>query len=419
MRLVIIGGVAAGLSAASRARRQDASIEILVLEKSERISYAACGLPYFLEGQVRSLDQLRVYTPEFFEKERNIRIRTGAAVAAISHPRREVTLESGERVRYDRLILATGARRPQQDPAAFSIDTWDQTARLSQHLEQAKLRSAAIIGGGYLGLEAAGALRTRGLRVTICEAGSDLLGRQDSWLTAKLVQHLERFRIEVRLDTKQVPAADVTVLAHGLRPNTLLAEGAGIECGRTGAIRVTERMETNLTGVYAAGDCAETTHLVTGRPVWLPLGTTANRTGRVAGACAAGGRNRFPGIVGSSIVRVCGLAVGVTGLSPRQARAENFDPVSVEIEAFEKARYFGGRPCQVQLTADRRSGRLLGAAVLGEDGVSGRIGIAAAALHQRMSAEDFSELDLAYAPPYGTLPDPLMIGARQLLKLLH
>ncbi len=422
MRLVVIGGVAAGLSAASRARRLDPSLDITVLEKSPHISYGACGLPYYIEGQVRSLEQLRVYTPEYFARERNIQVRTKSEVIAISHARRELTLQGGERVAYDKLVLATGARRdlpPYEN--LFKLDTWGDAERLQDFLKLRKPKRAAIIGGGYIGLEVAEALRAQGLQVEIHQRSNHLLKRQDGWLTALLAKHLERCRVTIHWNSNvsAPPDAEVVILAAGMKPNVSLAVEAGIEVGRTGAVRVTERMETNLHGVYAAGDCAEANHLVTGRAVWMPLGTTANKMGRVAGACAAGARERFPGITGTSIVRVCGLGVGLTGLSEEQARREGFDAVSTQVEALDKSRYFRGRPCHVQLTADRRTGRLLGGAVVGEDNVAGRTNVIATALSQRCTVEDFAYLDLAYAPPYATVWDPLLIAAQQLDKLLH
>jgi NADPH-dependent 2,4-dienoyl-CoA reductase/sulfur reductase-like enzyme len=426
MRLVVIGGVAAGLSAASRARRVDPSLDVVVLEKSRHVCYGACGLPYFIEGRVRRLDQLTVYTPQWLEQERGIGIRTEAEVLSISHPRREIALR-GEKIRYDKLVLATGARRDlalirgSAESHVHRMDTWDDAAALSEFLKNRRPSNAAIAGAGYIGLEAAEALRSQGLAVTVYEAAADVLGREDPWLTARIRAHLERCRVELRLGSplSAIPQADVVVLACGLKPNVDLAADAGVETGRTGAIRVTERMETNLHGVYASGDCAEAIHLVSGRPVWFPLGTTANKMGRVAGACAAGRRERFAGIVGTSIVRVCGLGVGVTGLSPSQARREGFDPVSSSIDGLDKARYFRGHSTAVTLTADRRTGRLLGAAILGEDGVAGRVNVVAMALHHRSTIEEFEALDLAYAPPFSTVWDPLLIAAHELRKLLH
>jgi len=211
---------------------------------------------------------------------------------------------------------------------------------------------------------------------------------------------------------------ELVVLACGFRPNTAIAAEAGIELGRGGAIRTDERMVTSLNGVYAAGDCAEVTHLVTGRPTYIPLGTTANKTGRVAGANAAGGRERFPGIVGTSIVGIFGMAFAATGFSVAQARAEGFSPVSARIEAYARPRYFQGAKTTVELVADRATGRLIGGSVIGEEGAAGRIDVIAAALHNRMRVEDFEQLDLAYSPPFATVWDPLLIAAQQLRKQL-
>ncbi len=430
-RLVVIGGVAAGLSAASRARRLDPSLDILVLEKGSTISYGACGLPYYVEGRVESARQLIVYTPEYFRRERNIEVRTTAEVAAISHPRREVVLAGGERIKYDRLVVGTGARPDRgaiagaDAPHVFTLYTLDDTERLRAFLRERRPKRAAVIGAGYIGLEAADALRVNGLAVTLFASESDLLGRQDPELTKLLAKHLERFHVELRLNTPVRSldglGFDVVVLSSGLRPNVELAQEAGIEIGRTGAIRTSERMETNLTGVFAAGDCIETTHLVTGRPVWIPLGTTANKTGRVAGASAAGARERFPGIVGTSIVRVCGLAVAMTGLSVSQARKEGFDPVAARIQSLDRAKYFQWwvKPTTVELVADRRTGRLLGGTVTGfGDGVAGRINVTATALAAKMTVQDFEQLDLCYAPPFAPVWDPLLVAAQQLRKAI-
>src|SRR5262249_1261183 len=204
----------------------------------------------------------------------------------------------------------------------------------------------------------------------------------------------------------------------GLEPNAEIAFQAGIKPGYSGAIAVNERLETNLGGVYAAGDCAETFHQVTGRPTYLPLGTTANKMGRVAGANAAGAHERFAGVVGTCIFAVFGLGVGITGLSVAQARREGFSPASARIEAQARARYFRGQPTPVELVADRNTGRILGGLVIGEQDVAGRINVIAAGLHNRMLVEDFERLDLAYAPPFATVWDPLLIAAQQLAHKL-
>jgi NADPH-dependent 2,4-dienoyl-CoA reductase/sulfur reductase-like enzyme len=428
MRLLVIGGVAAGLSAAARARRIDPSLEIVVLEKGADVSYGACGLPYYLEGRVARAEQLIVHTPEYFRKERNIAVRTGSRVVSFSHARREVTLEGarGERVHYDRLVIATGARPSPPDfegaalPHVFALHTLADGERLKAYLRDRQPKRAVVIGAGYIGLESADALRRNGLAVTVVEQSGHVLGREDAWITKAVGERLERFRVELQLNTRvaDVERYELAIVATGLQPNVQIAADAGIETGRTGAIRVDEHMETNLPGVYAAGDCAETRHLVTGRPAYIPLGTTANKMGRVAGANAAGRRERFGGVVGTAVVNVFGMGVAFSGLSAAHARREGFSPVSARITARSRAGYFDGQPITVELVADAASRRLLGGSVLGEDGVEGRINVIATALHNRMRIEDLEQLDLAYAPPFATVWDPVLIAAQQLLKLV-
>ena len=423
MRLVVIGGVAAGLSAAARARRLDRSMEIVVLEKGDTISYAACGLPYYVEGQVQKLSQLVAYTPERFARERNLEVRTLAEAVNISHPRREVTLRNGERIHYDKLVIATGARSAQSDdPRVCALHTLHDAERLKNLLQTTAPKTAAVIGAGYIGIEAAEALRAHGLKVCIYEAHAHVLGRADNALTALVAAQLKRFRVELHLNTRAAVESlqeDLIILSSGVKPNTILAQEAGIEIGRSSAIRVTDRMETNINGIYAAGDCAETTNLITGRQVYFPLGTTANKMGRVAGANAAGGRERFPGIVGTSIVRVCGLGVAATGLSEVDARTEGFDPVSVVIHARDKAAYFRSRPTSVCMVGDKRTRRVIGGFVTGDDGVAGRINVIATAITNKMKIEEFETLDLAYAPPFAPVWDPVLIAAQQLVKAME
>jgi NADPH-dependent 2,4-dienoyl-CoA reductase/sulfur reductase-like enzyme len=427
MRLLVIGGVAAGLSAAARARRIDPSLEIVVLEKGADISYGACGLPYYLEGRVRRAEELIVHTPEYFRKERNIAVRTGARVVSISHPRREVTLDGGERVHYDRLVIATGARPRTKDfegatlpPHVFTLHTLEDAERLKAYLCDKQPKQAVVVGAGYIGLEAADALRRNGMAVAVVEQGPHVLGRGDAELTKAVRERLERFRVELQLNTRisAVERRELVILATGLRPNVEIAVEGGVEVGRTGAIRVDEHMETNLPGVFAAGDCAEAPHLVTGRPAYIPLGTTANKMGRVAGANAAGRRERFGGVVGTAILNIFGMGVAFSGLSVEHARREGFSPVSARIAAPSRPGYFGGKPITVELVADAATRRLLGGSVWGEDGVEGRINVIATALHNRMRVEDLEQLDLAYAPPFATVWDPVLIAAQQLIKMV-
>ncbi len=305
MKMVVIGGVAAGMSAAARARRLDGSCDITVLEKGDTVSYSACGFPYFIDGRVRSLDNLVAYTPDEFRRERNIDVRTSAEVVSISHARREVFLAGGEHVRYDRLVIATGARPDAKSitgatlPHVFHLVSLGSTRALGEFLKSRNPRSAVIVGGSYIGIEAAEALRSRGLAVTLVEKKPYLLSRNNLRLTGILKAHLEKFRIDVRLETAVsgiTPSAagefpcDLVVLATGLKPNVELAADAGIELGRTGAIRVSERMETNLGGVFSAGDCAEAYHCY-----WRSRVDSAGHYSQQDGPCGGGKRSRETG----------------------------------------------------------------------------------------------------------------------------
>jgi NADPH-dependent 2,4-dienoyl-CoA reductase/sulfur reductase-like enzyme len=376
---------------------------------------------------------LIVHTPEYFRKERNIEVRTGARVVSIAHPRREVELQSGARVHYDHLIIAAGARcdtagiAGAEQPHVFTLHTLEDAERMRRFIREKRPRRAVVIGAGYIGVEAADALRRNGLRVTVLERSENALLRDDPHFTAAVRKQLEKHGVELRCGVKVGAiepesvadlACDLVVVSTGFKPNVEMAREAGVELGRTGAIRADDRMETNLHGVYAAGDCAEVMHLVTGRPTWIPLGTTANKTGRVAGANAAGSRERFAGVVGTSIVGIFGMGFATTGLSVEQARAEGFSPAAARIEAPVRPHYFPGAQTMVELVADRATRRLMGGSVIGEEGAAGRIDVIAAALQSRLRVDEFEQLDLAYSPPFAPVWDPLLIAAQQLIKEL-
>ncbi|MGE5326760.1 MAG: FAD-dependent oxidoreductase [Deltaproteobacteria bacterium] len=446
-RLVVIGGVAAGLAAASRARRVNPRVEILVFEKGPDISYSACGLPHLVAGLVSDAEALRVYSPEFFQARRNIQVLTGREVTEISVGRRRISVAvrgAGlEEVHYDRLVISTGAEPAR--PAipgldlrgVYHVNDLQATLALKKDLDSSRPRKAAIIGAGYIGLEMAEALSARGLNVTIFERSKELFEAVDEDIAAPIEKELESHGVRVLKGSPITAIAgdrekrvrrvawdggetemDCIVLATGVRPRVKLAEDAGIRLGPTGAIAVNEFMETNESAVYAAGDCAEATHLVTGRPIYFPLGTTANKQGRVAGENAAGGRARFAGIVGTAVVKVFSLEIARTGLSVQQAREAGLSARAATVRTASHARYLGGKEIVLKMVADKSSGRFLGAQMVGVHGVAKRIDVLATALHARMTVEQVAALDLSYAPPFSTVWDPVLIAAQEMLREL-
>lgn len=444
-RLLIIGGVAAGMSAASRARKLDPRLEITVLEKGHHVSYGTCGLPYYLSGQVAEARELVVYTAEFFRDKRNIDVRTEHEAVAIEPGRKQVhaLCKASQPVAlpYDKLVVTTGAAPAQEISGAnlasvFTCNDLAGTIRLRNFIEEKEPRRAVIIGSGYIGLEVADALKHRGLEVTMLERSGNVLEEIEPEIGARveavLVQHgvhliKSAAASSITADAQGRGAvvqygsggslpADLVLLATGVRPRTGLAEAAGIQLGPTGAIAVDERMLTRVNSIYAAGDCAEVRHLVTGRPAYIPLGTTANKQGRVAGENAAGGNARFEGVVGTLVTQVFELEVAKTGLSVQQAKAHGFQPDAVAITSTSRAKYLRGKPILVKLIWDRPTGRLLGCQMAGEEGVAKRIDVAAMALHGRLRVPDMLHLDLSYAPPFAPVWDPILIAANEAMK---
>lgn len=444
LRVVVIGGGAAGMSAASRVRRLRPDWEITVLERGEHVSFILCGLPYYIEGLVDDENRLAVYTPDYFRAERSIDVRTRQEARRIDPAGRlveAVDLASGasHAFPYDRLIIAAGAQpvRPKiaglDLEGVFVLRSIPSGVAVRSFLGNRTVRRAVIVGGGYVGLEMAEALRALGAEVTIIEAAASVLPGGEPEIAALVDEELRRQGVDVR--TQQVAQAfegdggsvrravtsdgtlevDLVLVSVGVRPDVAVAREAGIEVGPTGAIAADARMATNLPEVYAAGDCAEARHLLTGRPAYVPLGTTANKQGRVAGINAAGGQAEFAGIVGTAALKVFDLEVARTGLSEAQAREAGFDPVGAVVRFPSHAPYYpGARTLTVKLVADAGSGRLLGGQMAGPGSVAKRIDAVATALHAGMSVGDLEALDLTYAPPFATAWEGIQIAAQQL-----
>jgi NADPH-dependent 2,4-dienoyl-CoA reductase/sulfur reductase-like enzyme len=446
-RLLIIGGVAAGMSAASRARKLDPRLEIVVLEKGRHVSYGICGLPYYLSGQIADARELIVYTPEFFREKRNIDVRLEHEATEIEPGRKIVRgLRKGSQpveFHYDKLIIATGGAPLAEIPGAklpnvFTCNDLDTAIRARAFLDEQRPKKAVVVGSGYIGLEVADALTRRGIEVTVLERSGTVLEAIEPEIAEQVEKTLaahgvrlvkdaavnaiaagaQGFATTVQFGAGGTAAADLVILATGIVPRSELARAAGIQAGTTGAISVDERMLTSVNSIYAAGDCTEVQHLVSGRPAYLPLGTTANKQGRVAGENAAGGNARFEGIVGTLATQIFTLEVARTGLSTEQARGTGFQPDSVSITSTSRAKYLDGKPILVSLIWDRASDRLLGCQMCGEEGVAKRIDVAAMALHARMRVPDMLHLDLSYAPPFAPVWDGLLVAVNEAHKKL-
>ncbi|MBM0235059.1 FAD-dependent oxidoreductase [Micromonospora sp. STR1_7] len=451
-RLIVIGGDAAGMSAASQARRRRDSddLEIVVFERGHFTSYSACGIPYWISGLVPGPEQLIARDPETFRTKYAMDVRMRHEVTAIDLERREVVardLEGGGEIRerFDDLVYATGAvpvKPPWADSDAggvFGMQTLDDGAALRDWLDaETQPRRAVVVGGGYIGVEIAEALIQRGLSVTLVEAGDQPMSTVDADMGELVADAMRGLGITIRTGlpvtgleqrdgrvsavvTAEGPIpTDVVVLGLGVRPNAALAEAAGLPLGPTGAIRVDRRMRVpGLAGIWAAGDCVETLHRVSGLPVNVPLGTHANKQGRVAGINIGGGYATFAGVIGTAVTKVCELEVGRTGLREREATSAGFDFVSVIAESTSRAGYYpGARTMTVKLIAERPSGRLLGAQIVGWSEAAKRIDTLAVALWNGMTVDDMTSLDLGYAPPYAPVWDPVLIAARKAVDAL-
>ena len=442
-RLVVIGGDAAGMSAAMQVRRRQPDREIVVLEKGRWTSYSACGIPYLVGGSVGVLDDLVARSPATFRDEHDIDVRLGHEARAVDLDARSVEVwdhDAGRAatVGFDTLHVATGARPLRPDlpgidhPSVYGVQTLDDAAALEATIESRGVRRVAVVGGGYIGLEMAEAFVQRGVAVTLVEAAGHLMPSLDADVAAPLVGALEGLGIDVRLGTPlesvedgavvaagERIAADLVVLGLGTRPNADLAADAGIDVGVKGAVRVDRRQRTSAEGVWAAGDCCESYHLVARAPVHIALGTVANKQGRVAGINIAGGYAAFPGALGTAVTRVCSVEIGRTGLSRREAGQFGFAAVEASIEGESRARYLPERRrITIKALAEVGTGRLLGAQIVGEEGTAKRIDVLATAIQAGLTAEQVVELDLGYAPPFGPVWDPVHLVARSLVREL-
>ncbi|MGG3572253.1 FAD-dependent oxidoreductase [Bacillus gobiensis] len=433
MKIIIIGSVAAGTSVAAKARRNDENAEITVYNADYDISYSICGIPYFLGGGV---DELKALTPRnapWFKKRFNVDIFTRHEVTKVDAEQKKVTVKNldTDEIKedsYDTLVFATGATPitpniPGVDKKhVFHVRTIQNTFAIDRYMQENEPKKVTIVGAGYIGLEMAEQLTHKGLEVTIIQRSNQVMPHFDKDMAFRVEEELLKHGVNLLLneeasyisdntvETKsgKVIESDLVILAVGVRPNTKLAKEIGAELGNTGAIAVNTKMQTNIPDVYAVGDVAESFSVITEKPIYRPLGSTANKMGRIAGDVITGGNLEHRGILGTGILRVFDFAVGQTGLNEKEAREEGYDIEVLHNLKPAKAEYLGGKELVIKAVADRASGRILGVQAVGEEGVDKRIDVFATAITFKAKAEDLFHLDLAYAPPFSTTKDPVL-----------
>ena len=453
---VVIGGDAAGMSAASKIKREARGAEVIVFEKSPHISYSMCGMPYWIAGVIDSQDELMALSIDRARNERGLDVRIFHEVTAIDRKAHTVTvkkLESGEEFTqaYGKLIYATGASAAKPPipglelPGVFSLRAMTDAEAIRAFLDENRPKRAVVVGAGYIGLEMVEALRKRGLSVDLVELLPQIMPDMDAEMVEPLAEHLREHGVHMHLgagvreiaqsdgalvvtvrnkdgDDEQL-GVDMVLVSVGVHPNVALAKEAGLALGKSGALAVDKHLRTNDPDIFAAGDCVEYRHVVTGDPAWIPLAPSANKGGRIVGENALGGNAVFPGIAGTAIVKVFDYSLAMSGLTEAAARAHesfgaNGEHVgSATITATDRAGYYpGAAEIRTKLVFDKRDGRLLGGQIVGTAGVNKRIDIVATALTARMTLHDVTMLDLSYAPPYSPVYDPILVAAGVGLK---
>jgi NADPH-dependent 2,4-dienoyl-CoA reductase/sulfur reductase-like enzyme len=461
---VVVGGDAAGMSAASKAKRDDPALDVVVFEKGEWVSYGACGLPYYVKGEIQSLEELVSVTPQQFRERRDIDLRTGHEVVDIDPDERTVTARHGDeetRQPYDHLLIATGAEAVTPDvdgidlEGVYTLGSMTDGKELREFVARSREESpleqpdrgpachflescegaVAIVGGGYIGVEMAEALAANDFEIHLFQRGDQVLESFSDAASEAVAEHLREQNVALYLDsevegfegTDTVEAVrtaegrtevEMALLGTGVRPRTELAESAGIELGPTGAIATDEFRETNRSDVYAAGDCAEAEHVVTREPAYVPLALTANRHGRAIGQTVAGTPTEGGGVAGTAAVKAFEIEAARTGVIDHETAAEaGFDPVTETIEAKSRAGYYPeGGTVEVTLVADRDSGRVLGGSLVSEygEGAVHRSHALVGAVTEGVTVGELSNYDLAYAPPFNTTWDPILTAAKVL-----
>ncbi len=442
-KIVVIGGSAAGMAAAAKAKRMDPSSEVIVFERSGYVSYAPCGIPYYVEGLVRDIDELVYYKLDYFREKRGIDVRIHHNVTDVDVDKRIVYVDDlknnrSYKVVYDKLMVATGgmAIKPPIDGVDLDGIHTIRTLEDGESLRKDVLKSdvVGIVGGGYIGIEVAEAVASIGKKTILFEMLDHLMPNFDKEPAEPIKEELVKHGVDVHLGEKVVEFTgngkvrkvvtdkgsydvDTVLMAVGVRPNVSLAKSMGIELGVTGAIKVDKHMKTNIEDIFAGGDNSETINLVTGKPTYVPLAPAANKMGRVAGENMVGGNAVFPGVLGTAVTKAFDLEIGKVGLSLREALDNGFDAVAVDITHGAKSHYYPGfTKLNLRLVADRKSHRILGGQLTGYYGVLARVDTLAAAITANMTTDQLKMLDLAYAPPFAPVWDILIVAANVIEK---
>lgn len=432
MRIIIIGGVAAGTTAATNARRNDSNAEIVIYEKDDYISYAGCGIPYYLGGIVDKIETLAPRGTDFFMIKHNIDVIIRHEVVDVDTKNKTVqvkNLNDGKVFtdKYDKLVFATGATavippiKGMENKNVFTLRNINDMKSIKSFIDTNKPSKAAIIGTGFIGLELCENFKRIGIEVTMIERLEQVTPGLDKDMADYVEKHLVENGIKVLtgvsaaefkddrviLENGKEEEADFFIVSTGVRPNTVLAVKAGIELGVTKAIKINELMQTSVQDIYACGDCCEQTDLITNKPIYRPLGTNANKMGTIAGENISGGSLKLKGVLGTGIFKVFGMSVGLTGMSEAAAEREGFDVVVSHDKKSNKPEYMGGKEMIIKGVADAKSGRILGAQIIGFEGVDKRLDVLVTAITYNAKAEDLFYLDLAYAPPFSIVRDPI------------
>ncbi len=445
MKIIIIGGVAGGTTAAAKARRNDKTAEIKIFEADQDISYSGCALPYYISNKITDRAEVVPRNAAFFKQKYNVDVFTSHRVLEIKPEEKQIAIENLTTQEffsesYDKLLISTGAVSTvlpidgSDKENVFYLRTVANADKIRRFISEVTPKNVVIVGTGFIGMELAESFSTRGIKVTMVELAPHVMPTLDTEMSEYLEEYLRGQKIglvtgdsaakfvgsplvnKVILKSGRELATDFVIMAVGIKPNISLAQKANVQLGTTGAIQVNTKMETSIKDIYACGDCAESFSIITGKVFYRPLGSTANKMGRVAGDQMTGGNLEFHGGLGTGIFKVLDMTVAQIGLTEKEALREGYEVIVSHDRKPDKPKYYGGQEMFIKAVADSKTGRVLGAQIIGPAGVDKRIDIFATAITFGAKAEDLTNLDLAYSPPFSTAKDPVIFTGMILSK---